>query len=191
MLEDNVNKEFDIEGLKKSKSVRTTFKLPISIQNDIEWLSKYLSVTQKELFDLVILNKSDLDNWAKAVQNGDFEHFENHQRITKVLSQAALEKLVEVSDKFDISRDVLLSLLILQLRVYFKKIIEKHVKIIPILEEALSDMKNYFKQVEDIVDDQSDPAQFRFNIIDDIINNLISDIEDEVENGVPLRDDIV
>jgi len=128
------------------QSVRATFKLPQHIIDLLSVLSGQLGIKQKSLFDQLAANDSILCQIAKEARSYSAVDGNRRQK-TFVISKSSLQSLNAVSEREEISRDLLVEISVYRLMPIIKNELEKHEK----RKDVLLAMKSYIQQGNELV----------------------------------------
>jgi len=179
-------------SLSEKQSVRTTFKLSESSNNAIEWLIKTNNLKPKEVFDLICSNENLVDLVIEVARKNGTSSSAKQMRKTFVISKRVLRLLNRFAKKHKLSRDLIVENLIL----LFKALLEKHAeeekqreeKALTIISDFWSKAESVEEQLKDVLDDDS-PILDRFGYVIVLLMNLVSAIESELSNDVPIDPD--
>jgi len=120
MKKDSYNKfEKVYRGI--SESVRTTFKLNENTHNIINWIIEEKNLKPKEVFDLIFDIEELVDLAIKTGQKNDKKNSTKTTRKTFVISQKALNSINKLSKEHQVSRDLIVEKLILNLKKFFEE----------------------------------------------------------------------
>jgi hypothetical protein len=203
---DDTAPKLSLADIRGRQSVRTTFKLPKEVSEDMSWLSNYYCVTQKELIDLCVKALNELDG-APIIKNlagiDQDEYIEasvldgisamikcrkednvsiEDVRKTQVISRSSLSLLNDTSEIFQVPRDALVEG---ALR-WFKAMTDRE---LDIHEKALGKIRDLVSKVEEIEKELNvfleidDPVINRLHAIKGIVDSLEMDIMDEISQG--------
>ena len=185
--------EIKLDDMRKKRSVRTTFNLYENTHENLNWLSDYNKITMKEVFDSLLEYKQILWTVADAAK----EKFDDigeevykdtvKTRKTYVISKDALQTLTKISQETNVSRDSLLEYQINLIKNIAEsareELIENHKKALELIE-------HYYwgsPEIEDMLG-YDDPVSTRFRLALGYMDNLIDDIKNELNNGVPVEE---
>lgn len=179
-------------SLSEKQSVRTTFKLSENSNNAIEWLIKTNNLKPKEVFDFICSNESLVDVAIQIARKNGESGSTNQTRKTFVISKRVLRLLNKYSEKYKLSRDLIVENLIL----LFKSLLEKHAeeekhrekKALTIISDFWSKSESVEKQLKDLLNDDS-PILDRFGYVIVLLMNLVSAIESKLSDDVPIDPD--
>ena len=182
--------------LEDRQSIRTTFNLTKETSEQIKSLVKDRGITVKELFEILCFDIFDiLNEWfiSEGVLKKEEWKKKNRQvRKTYVISKRTFTRLNDLSKGHQIPRDVLVEHLFKTYQIvnklHLKKIEESkknHKKALQIMEDFLSISSETRGKLREILIEE-DPIVERFEHIDIVIHNLVSDIESEISDGTPI-----
>jgi hypothetical protein len=184
---DNVEISFD--ELKKRQSVRATFKISQESIDLLGVIAGQLGIKQKSLLDQLMEDTLLLARLARETDLVRKNHSPRRQK-TFVISRNSLLSLNIISQKQNISRDVLVEISINRLLPIIETELKKHI----IRKSILKEMKNHLKLGEnlrqkaqkllgendilyDMLEKQTSLAQKNVSIVNSII-----------EKGMPMED---
>ena len=183
---------------KKSESVRTTFSFTARELEALSWLSENASLTMKELLDKLILDFLPPFLKTPGVREVFMSNKEKRGEIamkkSMVLSKKSLNMLNIYARDNDIPRDLLVSFLITycetSMRVEEEMTRKNHEEVRDLLT-ALHDQASILEgKIINICADEDDPIPYRFSFIMLFIENLISDITDEIDKGIQIDPEV-
>jgi len=145
------NVDINLALLTDKKSERTTFKLTIDARLSLEWLQKHFKLTIKEIFDYItweILKKqNDIADIIKITKENPSGSNQFDPRKTYVISRATVKTLNNLSKKYKISRDELISNCIEKIKIKIKLKNESDRKKYIEASKVLSEYESYTNDV--------------------------------------------
>lgn len=174
----------------KSKSKRTTFKLRSQSLEALDWLSKNLDSSAKDVLELVVTEGEIFNMVIQVAQKEKQKTPKDSVRKSFVISSKALASLNMASKKNNVSRDSILDFLLLGYKNLVKEIQEKEreseTAALEIMREFMLEAeKNYFQKLRKVLSDDN-PILDRFGAITIIIENLYSAIQAKLDEGTPI-----
>lgn len=171
------------------KPVRVKFRMMDSTFSDLKWLADYFHVSQKELLDDLAGNESLLDDMAKTASKVDDVDRSIFSRKTKVISNGSLNNLKKAADKYGVTRDIIVELLIHMLSKGIKEEIKSmedvHKSALKVINELWNTIEEYEAKLKKLLG-EDDPIVSRMGIIYNVAMNLSAAIESELEDGTPI-----
>jgi hypothetical protein len=171
------------------KSIRTTFKFSEKSLNAIDWLCNRFEITQKELFKMLTDGKNYVEKIANYIKESDDINSDGlDKRMTKVLSKKTIDRLDEISEQYEISRNLLLDKLILFIWAIEQQTVEKHEKV----REKLVELMGVIDDTQDEIGEKlekDDPVYIRTGLAYILIDNLVSAIDNESKTGQQIDPD--
>ena len=167
------------------KSERTTFNLSNEAYELLEKLSKSYEITQKETLSLIMDDDELILITVEKIKSGTDEIAEDKSAKTKVISKGALEKLSNLAQREQISRDLLLEITLRELSDQLKKREENHKKALKIIKDSIKQDNATGKKLRDLLD-KDDPILMRWDIIEIYKSDLETAIFNELKRGTPI-----
>jgi hypothetical protein len=181
------------------QSKRTTFRLTRESSDNLKSWARETGTTIKEQFELLANLYEFLKEEVKKTNEGDTFDFKKGTgsldlsvRKTYVISKKTFKLINEESKRLRVSRDIFIEKLIRIFQIFqefnanrLKESKEKH-------SEAYAILKGFSEKVDQIEKDlrkllsSDDPILIRFEIVEVIMTNLLSDIEEELGGGKPV-----
>lgn len=127
--------EINASQLRGKQSVRATFRVSDQMIDLLKVAANHLEVQQKSLIDELVQNRETLDRMASESQNPEPQLADRRQK-TFVLSRNTLTLLDDISERYDLSRDVLVELCISRLIPFVDQEQHKHTQRRQLLKDA-------------------------------------------------------
>lgn len=134
--------------LKERQSIRATFRLSEGCIEAISIVATQMGIKQKSLFDHLAGDMDSLKSIAREIKQMKIKKQGRIQK-TFVVSRKSLSSLVEISNMFNTSRDILVEYSIQRLLPIISKERTKH----ETRKEFLIKIKKHFQQGEKILND--------------------------------------
>jgi hypothetical protein len=178
-----------VDDLTGKQSVRATFRLPQQVIDLLTVIAGQLGIKQKSLFDQLVENTSITDKVAHEALDYAKRDAERHQK-TFVISRSTLHSLNQISQKWQIPRDILVEVYIKQLQPVIETELGKHKKRKTLLREMRiyqEQGKKLLKAAEDLLGKDDMLCEKIKNQIQ-ITNKNVATAEDLIKKGTPMED---
>jgi hypothetical protein len=178
-----------VDDLTGKQSVRATFRLPQQVIDLLTVIAGQLGIKQKSLFDQLVENTSITDKVAHEALDYAKRDAERHQK-TFVISRSTLHSLKQISQKWQIPRDILVEVYIKQLQPVIETELGKHKKRKTLLREMRiyqEQGKKLLKAAEDLLGKDDMLCEKIKNQIQ-ITNKNVATAEDLIKKGTPMED---
>ena len=179
----------DSASLERRQSARTTFKLSEEALEAKKWLSAFHDVSQKDLLDVgmnLFESGNPLDGDKELLEEVKNFHSETETiRKSQVVTVGTRDQLSSLAEEYGYPRDVLVEAIIRVLQFRTEKRIENHA-------DALDKVRSFYErgqEIESYLKDQlASEDRFRegFGTVLRSLKTLVTETEDEIENGSPI-----
>lgn len=170
------------------KSERTTFNLSNEAYDLLEKLSNSYEITQKETLSLIMDDDELISSAVKKINTDTNKTAEDKSAKTKVISKGALEKLSNLAQKEQVSRDLLLEVTLRELSNQLAHREESHRKAMGIIKDSINQDIAIEKKLREILE-PNDPILSRWDILELLKSDLEIAIHNELEKGTPIDPD--
>lgn len=199
-MEDLISNQEDIlqEAPKKEdlQSVRTKFKLSQEALDVKEWLADYFDASQKEVckiaLDLTTSFLDEDDDLIESFSQKASDQPDDLQRKSHVVSRATLDSIEETAEELGLSRDQFLdaSLRLVHLLIQHqrKKQIDDHENLLPEMKKLRDQALELESEIK-AKTQSTDPLRDGISLIVLSLEQMISDVEDEIDSREPLSRD--
>lgn len=172
-------------SLKGKQSVRETFKLTASCIRAINIVAKQLRIKQKSLFDHLAEDVSSLESIAQKAARDAMDDKGASVQKSYVISRHTRRTLTDISERFGVSRDVLIEKSVQRLLPIIEKEKENHRKrmlLIQRIETYMTEGNNLLDQIEQSVGAEDSLYQ-AFRTIMTTSSQVKSQIDDIIDRG--------
>jgi len=180
-----MNNNTSYQKLSLLKSERTTFNLSYKAYELLDKLSNSYEITQKETLSLIMDDDGLISIAVEKINSDSFEESKDKSAKTKVISKGALEKLNNLAQKEQISRDLLLEVTLKELGNQLTHRVESHRKAMNIIEQSIKHDLATKKKLREILQ-KNDPILMRWEYIEAFKSDLQMAIHNELENDIPI-----
>jgi hypothetical protein len=181
----------------KRQSVRTKFKLSREAVAAKEFIAEHFGISQKEAADVAVSNFNSFlgsldEEEMRRLAHKTRSHGREKVRKTHVVSRKTKERLEFLMEKLDASRDEVFEQVLRFMRSLIElqqqNQIDQHKKLLP----AIQELEQKAGEVEALAHGElskDDPLRREIGAICLILENMLSDVRDEVQNNRPLPND--
>lgn len=171
---------------KYKESVRTSYKISESALEKLDSLKKYYNFTIKDMIDSFISNDKMISEAIEIIIKAGLKKKLDGVRKTYVISKNTKYKVDKIAMKNKISKDVLITYVILRFNIWHEGNLKKHKLAMQELIKFEKDFEIFEKKLSAKLP-SDDPISFGLSYIYNITENLINEIKNEVENNIPIN----
>lgn len=192
----NERKEFKqyAGNFRDRQSVRTTFRLGKEANEALNWLARQQKITMKDVLDTSLEILEDVLILLSLDTSLKFPDINEPKGIRKtmVLTRGTLKRLKILSEKYGVSRDVLIDKAIRDSKERITRDVEetrvKHQKALELIADLELEASNVEMSLMMILEEE-DPIRNHLGYAVNKIMNLHQAIKDELEKGIPIDPD--
>jgi hypothetical protein len=169
----------------ESKDVVASFNMSQNSLDAMAWLTKRFGISNKRLFDAIWKNYDEviINLIEKIPIDSKVERIKKSQRISRL----SLKNLNELAKKYKMKRDAIVEITFISYKILHEQMLEerndKHRKALKMIDKYWEKGELLEKRLVEILN-EDDPILTRMSKIIVVIENLSTDIKDELENGI-------
>ena len=171
---------------KSRESVRTSYKISESVLEKLGSLKKFYNFTIKDIIDSFISHDKMITEAIEMIKKAEIKKIIDGTRKTYVISKRTKCKIDKISKENNISKDVLITYVILRFHIWHEGNMKKHKFAMEELIKFEKDFESFEKKLSTKLP-PDDPISYGLSYIYNITENLINAIENEIENNAPIN----